>query len=103
MQKAGRGQKSGMFNADDAAQAEVIGLLLSGKAFPDAGPVMPVQTRWAHAFLRGDVALRINRTVRYDWRAPLNRASTLSRPAIQMIYRDTGRRGGLEPDGAGRL
>jgi uncharacterized protein len=55
-----------MRKADDDPEAEVIRLLESPGAIPATGPVSHMQAHCAHVFLGADVALKINRVVRYD-------------------------------------
>jgi aminoglycoside phosphotransferase family enzyme/predicted kinase len=104
-----------MPNTNNASQEEVIRFLESASAIPAAGPVRHVQTHCAHVFLAGDVALKIKRSVCYDYldqstpdlrHALLDRELTLNKPTAPMIYRDVipitrASGGGLELNGAG--
>ena len=78
-------------------QNAVIEFLKSPAAHSGGGPVELVQTHGALIFLAGDIALKIKRSVRYDYmdlstldlrEAMLRRELMLNKPVAPMIYRD---------------
>ena len=78
-------------------QDSVIAFLTSPSGHPGEGPVEVVQTHGAMIFLAGDIALKIKRSVHYDYmdlstldrrEAMLRRELALNKPIAPEIYQD---------------